>query len=193
MGTDKIAHFFSDGAWIEKSYRRAVKNGAPEDEAVRQAMRFGVLTERTVLGRSSSGIFSLADLEANYHGLQFYRGLCGGPHPALALTSSGWKLERPFDIREYVSPEWDESWEPNIYTRYRWGKVKPVMLRYCALLNSPEVQRRRSDYAARDRETPTEVLVRQLVAAGQLPDPKEFSIEAACAATSSGSPPGSDQ
>jgi hypothetical protein len=47
------------------------------------AVLFGVLTERTILGTSSSGIFSVSDLEANYRGMQFYRGLCDGPHPAL--------------------------------------------------------------------------------------------------------------
>ena len=98
----------------------------------------------------------------------------------LARDPGGWRLERPFDIRDYVSPEWDESWEPNVYTRYRWAKVKPVMQRYCALLQDPGVQRRRSEYAARDRVTPTEAVVQQLVASGKLADPRQFGIEAAC-------------
>lgn len=191
IGTDKIGHFFSDGSWIQRTYRRAARNGASEEEAVRQAVMFGVLTEKTILGQSSSGIFSLADLEANYRGLQFYRGLCDGPNPALVRDERGWRLDRPFDIRDQVSPEWDESWQPNVYTSYRWTKVKPVMLRYCARLQDPEVQRRRSAYAARDRDTPTEAIVRQLVASGKLADPWQFSIEAACAVVPSEAPRGS--
>jgi hypothetical protein len=191
MPPSPTGHFFSDGPWIERSYRRAVKNGAPDDEAVREAVLFGVLTERTILGTSSSGIFSVADLEANYRGLQFYRGLCDGPHPALVQGPGGWRLERPFDIRDHVSPEWDESWEPNVYTRYRWKKVKPVMMRYCARLQDPEVRRRRSEYAARDRDTPTETIVRQLVSSGKLADPWQFSIEAVCAVVPSEAPPDS--
>jgi hypothetical protein len=188
IGADKLGHFFSDGAWTEESYRRALKKGASEDEAQRQAVLYSVGTERTIWGAGTSGILSLADLEANFKGLLFYRGLCGGAHPTLRHTPGGWRLERPFDIRDYVSPEWDESWEPNVYTRYRWAKVKPVMLRYCALLQDPQVRRRRTAYAALDRETPTETIVRQLVASGKMADPSQFGIEAACGVAPSAAP-----
>ena len=140
----------------------------------------GIFTERTILGVSSSGIMSLGDLEANYQGLLFFFGLCDGRDPGLTRTPAGWGLARPFDIRDYVSPEWDESWQPNIYTPSRWAKVRPVLARYCELLNDPEIRRQRASYAARDRETPTEAVVRELVAAGKLADPRQFTIEAIC-------------
>jgi len=179
-GADKLGHFFSDGAWIEGSYRHALKNGATDDEALRHALRFSIATERTIWGSGTSGILSLGDLEANYQGLMFYRGLCGGPDPALTLSPTGWRLKRSFDLRDYVTPEWDESWQPNIYTPSRWAKVRPVMARYCDLLRDPEIQRQRAAYATRDRETPTEAIVRQLVVSGILADPLQFTIEAAC-------------
>lgn len=191
IGTDKFGHFFSDGAWIAKPYRRALAKGATDDEAQRRALRFSLVIERTILGMSSSGVFSQADAEANYQGLLFYRGLCDGADPALVLTPSGWNLKRPFDIREYVSPEWDESWQPNIYTAWRWAKVKPVMQRYCNLLRDPEVQRQRAVYAARDHETPTEAIIKEFVAAGKLADPRRFTIEAACADQTTEAPVGS--
>jgi len=144
-------------------------------------MTEGVRTERTILGSSSSGVLSVADLEANYQGLLFYRSLCDGPEPALVRAAEGWCLAKPFDLRAYVTPEWDESWQPNIYTPSRWSTVRPVMRRYCALLTDPEVRDRRAAYAQRDRETPTEALVRQLVASGKLADPRRFSIDAVCA------------
>jgi hypothetical protein len=184
IGTDKLGHFFSDGAWIEEPYRRALAKGATDEEALRRSLRFSLVTERTILGMGSSGVFSLADSEANYQGLLFYRGLCSGPNPALVPTPSGWSLRRPFDIGDYVSPEWDESWQPNIYSPLRWAKVRPVMRRYCGLLQDPVVRRRRAEYASRDRETPTEAIVNELVAAGKLPDPRQFTIEAACASAS---------
>lgn len=181
IGADKLGHLFSVGAWIERPYKRALRKGASADDALRLAMTVGVRSERTILGSSSSGVLSVADLEANYQGLVWYGSLCDGPEPALASTADGWRLARPFDIRDYVTPEWDESWQPNIYTRGRWSMVRPVMERYCDLLTDPEVRQRRADYAARDRETPTEALVRQLVASGTLADPRGFTIEAACA------------
>jgi hypothetical protein len=193
VGTDKLGHFFSDGAWLEASYRRALKKGAADEDALRAALRYGLATESTIWGTGTSGILSLADLEANYQGLLFYRGLCNGSDPALALTAEGWRLTRPFNLRDYVSPEWDESWQPNIYTPSRWAKVKPVMERYCALLRDPEIQRARAAYAARDRETPTEDMIRELVAAGKLADPRRFTIEAACGVPAIVGPLGSDR
>jgi len=158
---------------------------------MRRAVRFSIATERTIWGGSTSGILSLGDLEANYQGLLFYRGLCGGADPELTLSPAGWRLKRPFDLRDYVTPEWDESWQPNIFTPSRWAKVKPVMARYCGLLLDPEIQRQRAAYAARDRETPTEAMIRELVASGELPDPLQFTIEAACGLPPRAGSPGS--
>ena len=180
IGADKLGHFLSDGASAEKRYRRALAHGASEADAVMSAMQFGVTEERTIMGQSSSGIFSPADLEANFQGLMFYRGLCDGAEPRLARTPGGWRLERPLDLRDFVTPEWDESWQPNVYTHSRWASVKPVMRRYCDLLSDPGIQARRAGYAARDRETMVESLVRSLVAAGSLDDPAQFTIDAAC-------------
>jgi hypothetical protein len=180
FGTDKLGHLLSDGAWTELSYRLALREGASEDRAMATAIRYSIETESTIWGRGSSGIFSRADLEANYQGLLFYRGLCDGGDPQLVHGSGGWRLKRPFDLSAYVTPEWDESWQANIYTRRRWDNVKPVMAKHCPELLNSAVQRRREAYAARDRETPTEAAVAKLVAAGKLEDPWQFSIEAVC-------------
>jgi len=193
VGTDKISHFLMNGPWLDSAYRAARKRGVSEDEATRHAMALGIFTERTVLGVSSSGILSLGDLEANYRGFLFFRGLCDGPDAGLTRTADGWRLTRPFDLRDYVTPEWDESWQPNIYAPSRWTKVKPVMEGYCALLQDPEIQSARAAYAARDRETPTEVVIRELVAAGTLADPRGFTIEAVCRAAATAAPLGSDR
>ena len=181
MGTDKLSHFLSGGGWAARAYRRAARDGTSEDEAVGLAMRSSITAERTVLGQSTSGIFSTADLEANFQGLMFYRGLCEGVEPRVVATPGGWRLERRVDIREYVTPEWDESWQPNVYSKSRWKKVRPVMRRHCGELGHPEVQKRRAAYSERDRETRIEAMVRELVAGGKLADPAQFTIDAVCA------------
>ena len=193
VGTDKLSHFFMNGPWLDSSYRAALSRGESEAEATRRAMSLGVFTERTVLGVSSCGILSLGDLEANYSGFLFFRGLCDGPDPDLVRDAEGWHLNRPFDLGDYVIPEWDESWQPNIYTPSRWAKVRPVMEGYCALLEDPEIQRARAAYAARDFETPMEGMIRELVAAGTLADPRGFTIEAACGVPPTAAPVGSDR
>ena len=180
FGTDKLSHFFSEGAWLHTWYRGFLKKGLAPDEALRRALLRGVLTERTILGGTSSGVLSLADLEANAQGLAFWNGLCGGPDPGLERTPAGWRLKRRFDLRAVVSPEWDESWQPNVYTPARWKKVRPVLASYCEALRSPWVGALREEYARRDTTTLTETIVAGLVAEGKLADPSQFTIDAVC-------------
>jgi hypothetical protein len=189
IGADKLGHFFSDGAWASQWYQGAMKHGATEDKAMAQAMWFSFITERTIWGEGTSGILSLSDLEADYQGLMFYRGLCGGAEPTLQRTPGGWRMRKPFDLRKWVGPEWDESWKSCIYSPSRWAKVRPVMQHYCDRLQDPEVRVRRAAYAARDRETPMGSLVHELVVSGKLVDPKRFTIEAVCSAPGSYSRP----
>jgi len=180
IGTDKISHFFSEGAWLYISFHYYKKLGRPDDEAVLKALNLGLAGEKSILGRGASGVFSLADQEANYQGLLFWQSFCFGADPNLEKTAAGWRVKRPFDIAAYVSPEWDESWQPNVYTPSRWKKVKPVIERYCPLLDDPQVQARRAAYTARGRYTVSEQVIHALVESGRLEDPRAFTIEAVC-------------
>jgi hypothetical protein len=153
------------------------------EEAELHAIDRGILTERTILGMGASGVLSLADLEANYEGMRFLRSLCEGDTPLLVTEAdAGWRLRGPFDFRAWVTPEWDESYQPCVYTKSRWKRVRPILVGYCPMLQDPGVQQQRRAYAARDRVTPTEERVRELVLEGKLPDPEQFSIEDSCSA-----------
>jgi len=187
IGTDKLTHFFSEGWMSYGWYRAGIAKGLSPEEAELRAIKRGVLLERSVLGMATSGVFSPADLEANYQGMRFFRGLCDTDSPALKLEPEGWRLIRPFDLADHVSPEWDESWQPCIFGKRRWRRVEPVIRGYCDRLHSPSVIERREAYAARDRETPTEARIREMVEAGKLPDPRTFSVQRVCA---SGAGPG---
>ena len=180
MGTDKLSHLFSEGLWYHRWYRSFRERGLGHDEALRKAVLRGVLTERTILGGTSSGVLSLGDLEANEAGMRFYNSFCDAAEPNLRLGPSGWEVARPFDLASYVSPEWDESWQPNIYSKSRWEKVRPALESYCDLLDTPEVTRQREEYRARERSTISEGIVRDLVAKGKLADPTSFTIDVVC-------------
>lgn len=181
IGIDKLGHFFGDGETAHRRYQRALDNGAADEAAMTRALRASFTSERTIWGEGTSGVLSLADLEADYQGLMFYRGLCGGTQPMLELASGRWRIAKPFDFRDWVGPAWDESWQPSVYTRSRWAKVRPVMRRYCERLQDPDVRSRRAAYAARDHGSPMATLIHELVAFGKLADPRPFSIEAVCA------------
>ncbi len=180
FGTDKLTHFLSEG-YLQHRWRSGyVRKGLAPAEAEIRAIRRGMLVERTVLGMTSSGVFSPADLEANYAGMRFYDGLCDQASPVLRKTDAGWRLDRPLDLREWVTPEWDESWQPNVYTARRWRRLQPALREYCPLLDDPAVRARREAYRARDSETPSERVLADFARRGRLPDPAIFSIERVC-------------
>jgi len=181
LGTDKLTHFFSEGFWYYRWYLRARKDGLSKEDALHQAMERGVPWEQMILGTDASGVFSPADLEANHAGLLFMIQMCEGDEPRLRKTDDGWQMTRRFDFREFVTPEWDESWQPSAFSKRRWKRVRPVLLSYCPRLELPEVRAERRDYASRDRTTPTERLIDRLIEEGELADPKRFAIEAVCA------------
>lgn len=180
FGTDKLSHFFSEGAWLHVWYRSFRKKGISKAEAEKRAVLRGILTERTILGGTSSGVASLADMEANYQGMLFWNRLCLGPDPLLVRTAAEWRMREGFDLASMVSPEWDESWQPNIYAPMRWKKVEPVLRGYCDALRSPWVRAERAAYAKRDRLTLTERIVGGLVEEGRLSDPWQYTIDAVC-------------
>lgn len=180
VGTDKLSHFFSEGWWYYRSYRDGLEAGLSPERAEWRAIRRGVFYERTILGLAVSGVFSLGDLEANYEGMRFFDGLCQGGEPHLARSDAGWKLVGKFDFRDYVTPEWDESYQASVFSKRRWRRVLPVLTSYCPMLTDPGVARLRHEYVERDRLTPTERYLQGLVRAGKLPDPRRFSLEFNC-------------
>lgn len=180
FGTDKLSHFFSQGAIYHHVHRRLSRRGVPGAEAERRAILRGTFPERTVLGFTSSGVLSQADLEANYQGMRFYDGLCSAADPALVDGPSGWTLRRPFDLRDYVNPHWDESWHVCIYTTRRWKKVVKGIRQYCGLLDDPAFLARREAYARADNPSVADDVVHDLVRRGKLPDPGLFTLERAC-------------
>jgi hypothetical protein len=181
FGTDKLSHFVSSGWTLYGSYRRALAEGLDPHQAERAAIRRGLLEESLILGGMTSGLVSLSDLEAGAEGMRFYRDLCSGPDPVLERADDGtWEIRHPIDMRAYVTPEWDESYQPQVYRSWRWRKVRPVLEGYCDRLDDPEVVRMRRELEQRDRVTVVEEVVRELVAEGRMEDPWQFTIEAVC-------------
>ncbi len=128
VGTDKIGHFFSQG---RKFYRRYLRS---RDE--REAGRRAVMTERLLFGRLMTGIFSNADLVANYEGYRFYRGLfhdgAVGDRPALMVWRDG-VPERVGDFTwaDHVNDFWDEALNPNAYSGVFRRHLERWLVRHC--------------------------------------------------------------
>jgi hypothetical protein len=180
IGTDKLAHMVSSGWTYYSEYRRGLKKGDTPEEAERRAVRRGILEEELILGRLASGVLAIPDLEASYAGMHFYIDLCNAEDPILRLEEDGWTISRPIDLRNYVTPRWDESYQPPVYTKRRWHTVKPVLEAYCDRLDDPRVIEMRRRYRERDEGSLVDVLVAERVAEGKIRDPSQFGIEAVC-------------
>lgn len=135
FGTDKLSHFASTGRIYFEKFQKT--------SSLEKALTWGIQDEKSVHGYWASGVFSFADLEANYQGFLFYQNLCGGKNPYLGRKNQEWVLERKFDIKDYVSGLWDESYLESYRLPGNWEKVRPILQReYCSLKNSPLVRNR---------------------------------------------------
>ncbi len=183
LGVDKLAHFFGFGRRYHLRYQRAVRRGRTPEEAERRAILWGLENERTFVGGLVDGIVSLADLEANYQGLRLARDLCEGDDPFLVRDGAAWRLARPIDLRAYVNPGFDESFNANLYVYYRWPLVRPILLaEYCRRLDSDEVRARRAHYREIDRVSFSRRVIAEDYRRRERRSPERHSIETVCAA-----------
>jgi len=122
---------FTAGGWERRRPGRGVRVGRS----------LGRVRERGINGLLAIGVFSRGDMEANASGLRFYIDLCDGSDPYLGVDGGRWVLRRSIDLAEYVTPEWDESYQNSIYAAYRWKLVRPMLLAHCPDLADPSSRR----------------------------------------------------
>ena len=141
MGTDKIDHFFQQG---HKYYELVTENqdrGVPETAAIAVAVAHGVKQEHEYYGTLVSGVFSNADLAANYAGMKFYMNLrhpvqiSGQMVPPLFERSSeGWRLRPGINperlLEPFLSNHLDESLNPSRY-RFSRGSIRSRIRNRC--------------------------------------------------------------
>jgi hypothetical protein len=133
VGLDKIGHFFAEG-W------RYFEHTHDDGDSLEQAMQWGSRQEAGKFGYDTTGIFSFADLVANFNGWRFWNEIrhtrddplkrpvenfFSRPYVVcdLRLLDSirhlkpirTWKLTRAFDLRDYVDGAWDEGNNCNSY------------------------------------------------------------------------------
>ena len=128
VGTDKIGHFISQG---RKFYKRYLRMGSEAHAAKRS-----VLTEKAIFGRMMTGMFSNADLVANYEGYLFFRSLfednvIDGKPAILKWDRDRWIVQREFDWADHVNAYWDEAINPNHLDRLARKHVRERLVGFC--------------------------------------------------------------
>ncbi|MBI4655332.1 MAG: hypothetical protein HY746_01160 [Elusimicrobia bacterium] len=116
IGADKIEHMFGMGfAYFKKHYL--------EGKKLVPVLKLGIFKEKTFLGGNifATGVFSYADLAANFNGMRFWNhflqksdDILGSQHnlgPYVVCRKGQWEKnpERPLDFRNYIDPAMQES------------------------------------------------------------------------------------
>lgn len=116
IGSDKVDHFLDQG------YVYFVKSDFGLDDEI--AREYGKDSEYSWYGLSASGIFSFADLRANWGGYQFYKNLFSGENSLLLVSKDGIvSLRHSFDWSEHIDWEFDELKNPSLYSDLMKGRI----------------------------------------------------------------------
>lgn len=185
FGVDKLSHFGSTGRRYLKHYLKKLKKGYSPEEAEKSAIRLGLSNELRILGLWPSGVFSYGDVEANYQGFLFYKKLCLDEKDTYLEKAGGsWKLAKIPDIRDYVSPYWDETFNHSFLGHGMWNVTsKIIKAEYCSLRSSEIVVNRFKLYSERIHTSNSLTYVKELQSLGHklAPDPSETqSIQKLC-------------
>ena len=85
------------------------------------------------------------------------------------------------DIRGYVNPGFDESYNENLYTGWRWRRVKTILeTEVCPRLAETAGQARWARYRLADRPSRAEIIIEQHLAERRKERRREQSIRTVC-------------
>ena len=129
VGSDKFGHFFSQGY---KYYRRELR-GESEEELLAK----GAFAERWLFGQLTTGVYSNADLVANYEGWLFYQSLfvddvAGGKPAILLWQEDKFVRQRPFTWADHVNQYWDEALNPSYNVASLNKRLRKSILSLCS-------------------------------------------------------------
>jgi len=109
IGADKFGHFFNEGYYYYTMAHHF-------DMSFDKILDVGEALEYVVYGQALGGIYSYADLAANYDGYQFWVDILGINNKGskyLKCEGGNWNLIKKIDLAEYITPAWDEGMNCN--------------------------------------------------------------------------------
>ncbi len=165
FGMDKLTHFTSTGRHYFTIFQGKMKRSPSLEEAEKAAIDYGLLDEMTLHGFWASGVFSYADLEANYRGLQFYKNFCFNKNKNYLRKNEEhkWILIKSPRIEDYVSPLWDETFNPSYFLPNNWKKILPTIKEeYCFMRKENKVRNRIQYYKEITRSSFSEQYIQSL-------------------------------
>ena len=170
VGSDKLGHFLSQGRKFWNRYQKY------EDEA--RAAEHSAYTERALFGQMTTGVYSNADLVANYEGYRFYRslfedGVIEGKAAILQWRDGAWHIQRDFTWSDHVNAYWDEALNINHFDSLLYPYMKERLEAFC-----PEYRQAPELYTL-DDEQALKTRYKDL----QLRDTSELRLDRLCASS----------
>ncbi|MBA2648399.1 MAG: hypothetical protein H0U75_02165 [Legionella sp.] len=141
FGSDKIGHFFMQGHTYFKLYQFLLLHHKTPQQAQALMIQFGRFIETTYLGTMVNGVYSNADLSANFAGFKFYMNLTHPVQigsklhpPILVLKNDQWTFSPHVNkdrlLEPFLSNHLNEAWNPSHYTFMR-GQIRINVKQRC--------------------------------------------------------------
>jgi hypothetical protein len=136
IGIDKLGHFLAQGFHYYEHYRQLA--GVSEADRYAAIREHGHYQELRQLGIATGGVYSFADLAANWAGMSFFLALFddvvieGEPHARYFERASDGRYRRVRDFHwaEWVTSDWDEVLNPAaVQSRALFEKVSANLQR----------------------------------------------------------------
>ncbi|MBK9323289.1 MAG: hypothetical protein IPM97_10165 [Bdellovibrionaceae bacterium] len=145
MGVDKFGHFLNQGYEYYERYQSARSDQLSHSAAVETVVDWGVSTEDGLFGMIVDGVYSNADLAANFAGFIFYANLFndltfeGKKYPRILDRDKGGSIrwnEAPENsqgilLKRFMSPHLDESLNPSVLEAPQRSIVRKAIRRRC--------------------------------------------------------------
>ncbi len=145
FGTDKILHFHKLGLAYFQRYRRLLRDGVGPAEARRNVIQYfskgALLAEGSGFGTLTTGIYSNADMAANYAGFKFFLNLTDkvmllGQERAPLVVRCGvfWRLNDHVRLhsgwlRPFITDHWNEALNPSLYDASMRPRIRRILQR----------------------------------------------------------------
>jgi hypothetical protein len=143
FGTDKLLHFHQLGYRYSTRYRSLLRAGRSPDEARSAVLKYfgedALLAENNGFGTITTGIYSNADMAANYAGFKFFLNLTepvlflGQKREPLAVRCGVfWRVNdqvRPQSgwFRAFISDHWNEALNPSLYDASMRPRIRRIL------------------------------------------------------------------
>jgi len=128
LGLDKMGHFVQQGHQYYERYMNVInKDDALRIDALQAAIRHGISQENGIYGSFTIGVYSNADMAANYAGMHFYLNLTqpvslGGRiyEPILEIHEGRWRFKdgqpAPDLFTRFITNHLNEAMNPPVLT-----------------------------------------------------------------------------